>query len=77
MLDEDAAKPICQMCYWETVPLARARRCIDDKVLITCVGCGEAAAREKKHTIAPLNKSNYYYISSMETLRQLNPKRTT
>lgn len=43
----------------------------------TCLQCGEAAAREKKHTIAPLNKSNYYYISSMETLRQLNPKRTT
>lgn len=43
----------------------------------TCLQCGEAAAREKKHTIAPLNKSNYYYISSMETLKQLNPKRTT
>ncbi len=42
-----------------------------------CLWCGEEAARQVKHTIAPLNKSNYYYISSMETLKQLNPKRTT
>jgi len=42
-----------------------------------CKPCGEDAAKRVKHTIAPLNKSNYYYISSMETLRQLNPKRTT
>jgi len=43
----------------------------------TCLTCGEIAAKEVKHCIAPLNKSNYYYISSMETLKQLNPKRTT
>jgi ribosomal protein L37AE/L43A len=43
----------------------------------TCLPCGEIAAKEVKHTIAPINKSNYYYISSMETLKQLNPKRTT
>jgi hypothetical protein len=43
----------------------------------TCLQCGEIAAKNVKHTIAPLNKSNYYYISSMEILKQLNPKRTT
>jgi len=43
----------------------------------TCLQCGEDAAKKIKHTIAPLDKSNYYYISSMETLKQLNPKRTT
>lgn len=42
-----------------------------------CLSCGEDAAKQVKHTIAPLNKSNYYYISSMETLKQLNPKRTS
>ena len=42
-----------------------------------CLECGEYHAKQVKHTIAPLNKSNYYYISSMETLKQLNPKRTT
>lgn len=43
----------------------------------TCLQCGEAAAREKKHTIAPINKSNYMYISDLTQLKQLNPKRTT
>ena len=76
MLDEDT-KHICQACAWEQVPYARARRCIAEKVLITCVGCGEAAARQVKHTIAPLNKSNYMYISDLTHLQQLNPKRTT
>lgn len=42
-----------------------------------CLRCGEDAAKQVKHCIAPLNKSNYYYISSIETLKQLNPKRTT
>jgi len=42
----------------------------------TCLPCGEAAAKKVKHTIAPLNKSNYYFISDPTTLKQLNPKRT-
>lgn len=76
MLDEDT-KHICQMCYWEQVPYARARRCINEEVLITCDKCGEAAARQVKHTIAPLNKSNYMHIRDLSQLKQLNPKRTT
>jgi hypothetical protein len=39
--------------------------------------CGEKAARAVKHTIAPLNKSNYIFIGDPVTLKQLNPKRTT
>ncbi len=77
MYHEEDKRYICTCCYWEQVPQARAARCIKDKVAITCVGCGEELAKQVKHTIAPLNKSNYYYISSMETLKQLNPKRTT
>jgi ribosomal protein L37AE/L43A len=42
-----------------------------------CKPCGEAAARERRHTIAPLNKSNYMLVTDLETLKQLNPKRTT
>lgn len=42
-----------------------------------CKPCGEAAAREKRHTIAPLNKSNYMLITDLSQLKQLNPKRTT
>lgn len=43
----------------------------------TCLECGEIAAKNVKHTIAPLNKSNYYFITDPELLKQLNPKRTT
>lgn len=41
-----------------------------------CLLCGDKEAKQRKFTIAPLNKSNYYYISDIETLKQLNPKRT-
>lgn len=80
MLDEDAAKPICQVCYWETVPYARARRCIDDKVLITCVGCAEVAANVEKRRKAsmvqiPYSKGAYQYIHNPQDLFHTNPKR--
>jgi len=44
-----------------------------------CLFCGEELAQQvsKSHTIAPLNKSNYYYIHDPQTLKELNPKRTT
>jgi ribosomal protein L37AE/L43A len=43
----------------------------------TCMDCGEALAKTRKHTTAPINKSNYMLITNPETLKQLNPKRTT
>lgn len=43
----------------------------------TCMPCGEEAARRVKHTIAPINKSNYILITDLADLRGLNPKRTT
>ena len=76
MLDEDT-RYLCQMCYGAQVPPARAQRCIDDKEAITCAPCGEQAARQVKHTIAPINKSNYMHIRDLSQLKQLNPKRTT
>ena len=42
----------------------------------TCLVCGESAAKQVKHTVAPLNKSNYMLLLP-EELKQLNPKRTT
>jgi len=71
MLDEDT-KHICQACAWEQVPYARAQRCIKDKVLITCVGCGEEAAQKTRHTIVPMAKSNYVVVTDLEMLRGLN-----
>jgi hypothetical protein len=41
------------------------------------MSCGEKAARAVRHTTAPLNKSNYIFIGNPDTLKQLNPKRTT
>jgi hypothetical protein len=77
MHNKEDGKVLCQECFGGTLSRARAARCIKDKVAVTCAGCGEEAANQVKHCIAPINKSNYYYISNMETLKQLNPKRTT
>ena len=44
--------------------------------ITTCLTCGEADAGKVRHTVAPLNKSNYMLLSPLE-LKQLNPKRTT
>ncbi len=42
----------------------------------TCLECGDIAARSVKHTVVPLNKSNYTLISNRAELAWLNPKRT-
>jgi hypothetical protein len=42
-----------------------------------CLDCGDDAAHKVRHTIAPINKSNYMLITDYEQLKQLNPKRTT
>jgi ribosomal protein L37AE/L43A len=42
-----------------------------------CLDCGDEIAKERKFTIAPLNKSNYVCITDITMLKQLNPKRTT
>lgn len=63
---------ICTHCYGERVPPARAKLGYR-----TCLSCGELTATKHKHTIAPINKSNYMLITDRDTLKQLNPKRTT
>jgi ribosomal protein L37AE/L43A len=39
-----------------------------------CMPCGEALARQVKHTIAPMHKSNYLLVSNPEDLKGLNNK---
>ena len=39
-----------------------------------CLLCGEEAARERKHTIAPMHKSNYMLITNKTDLAGLNNK---
>ena len=38
----------------------------------TCLRCGERKAKEYKHCIVPLAKSNYQPITDLNTLKQLN-----
>ena len=40
----------------------------------TCLKCGEVVARETKHTIAPMHKSNYVVITNRQDLQGLNNK---
>ena len=63
---------ICTTCYAERVPPARARLGYR-----SCLSCGEANAKAVRHTVAPMNKSNYMLFTDTELLKQLNPKRTT
>lgn len=65
-------KHLCPTCYAERVPLAR--RALG---YYTCLTCGEKAASKVRHCAVPLAKSNYFYVSDPELLKQLNPKRTT
>ena len=59
---------VCLRCS-EEVPDARASLGYD-----TCLPCGEIYARKRRHTIVPMNKSNYIVVTDRETLKQLNPK---
>jgi predicted nucleic-acid-binding Zn-ribbon protein len=40
----------------------------------TCLKCGEVEARQTKHTIAPMHKSNYMVITNKLDLQGLNNK---
>ena len=40
----------------------------------TCLKCGEVVAKETKHTIAPMHKSNYVVITNKLDLQGLNNK---
>ena len=64
-------QPRCKLCG-EEYDLARL-----DIGYAVCLDCGDDIAKERKFTIAPLNKSNYVCITDMTMLKQLNPKRTT
>jgi len=63
--------PICTDCGINRLQHARA-----NLGYTVCMSCGERAARARKHTIAPLSKSNYVLITDPAMLCQLNPKRS-
>lgn len=40
----------------------------------TCLPCGEKSAREHKHTIVPMHKSNYIPVFNTQDLIAVNSK---
>ena len=64
-------KFICKVCGEQINP---KRYALGYK---TCLECGDEQAHKRKHTIVPMNKSNYIPVTNYEILKQLNPKRTT
>jgi len=40
------------------------------------MACGEKIAKQRRFTVAPMNKSNYMLFTDVSLLKQLNPKRT-
>ena len=40
----------------------------------TCTECGEALARQRRHTVVPLHKSNYMVVTDQADLRGINNK---
>jgi len=41
---------------------------------LTCLECGESAAKQKKHTVVPLHKSNYMVPANKAELTGINNK---
>ena len=76
MTDEDG-RYLCTKCYGGTVPLARARMQIAKELPLLCLPCGDVVAKQKKFTVVPMAKSNYFMVTDPTILKQLNPKRTT
>lgn len=60
----------CKKCHENRVP--KARKALGYS---TCLTCGEKDARRIKHTVVPMNKSNYIVVTDLNILKQLNPKR--
>jgi lysine/ornithine N-monooxygenase len=73
--NEEMQMAICMRCG-EFFPDARKQLGFDK-----CMPCNTIYAKARgdqiKQQSAPMNKSNYMYISSAEFVKQLNPKRTT
>lgn len=73
--NEEMQMAICMRCG-EFFPDER-----EDLGFDKCIPCNTTYAKARGEQIkkqsAPVNKSNYMYISNAEFVKQLNPKRTT
>ena len=70
-MSEDS-RYICTACYFNHVETRRAQHRIKNKLPLTCAPCGEQQAKEHKHTIVPMPKSNYIVVTDYSLLKGLN-----
>jgi hypothetical protein len=56
----------CVACQLEQVAAKRV-----EAGFITCLRCGEADARKRKHTIVPMHKGNYIVVTDRTLLAQI------
>ena len=69
MTHSEDSRYLCTKCYGGTVPLARWRLGYS-----TCLPCGDAQAKQKKFTVAPMHKSNYMLFTDVNDLKGINNK---
>lgn len=62
---------LCVICREPIAPCKRVQYGYN-----TCLDCGDKQAKQVKHTVVPMHKSNYMVASSLSMLKQLNPKRS-
>ena len=64
--DDDTNRPRCSCCtgFYSRLRLAAGYR--------TCLACGEKAAKNVRHTIVPMPKSNYIVVTDYSLLKGLN-----
>jgi hypothetical protein len=58
--------PKCRICGHEIDPPERAA------IKPICLECGEEAAKQVRHTIVPMAKSNYVVVTDRSLLKGLN-----
>jgi len=68
MAEEDR-RYLCTHCYGGHVEYRRWKA-----GYTTCLSCGETLAKQKKHTIAPMHKSNYMVFTDRNDLKGINNK---
>lgn len=68
MAEEDR-RYLCTHCYGGHVEYRRWKA-----GYTTCLPCGEELAKARKHTIAPMHKSNYMVFTNPDDLKGINNK---
>ena len=66
-------KPQCKQCG-EEFSTQRFLALKQHRLPCLCTTCGDQRARQHKHTIVPLHKSNYVCITDLEMLKGINSK---